>query len=220
MCIDILFLKEDHYEELKGMSLKQGLVLILLVSLIVGVAGFIGQTIKYANEPTFQEIENIWKEPMRKQQKDAPWYGAMPGEARREWDKWYDMGWEIAGGIFSFLNPSPAQAFIGIFTGVLGKILVWIFAGLILFACARILGGMGSLSQTLAAVSFGITPHLLEAVRVLPYVVTGGIFVWSCVIIAKGLRSVHGLSKGKSLLALILPALVILVLGFIIGVIL
>jgi len=175
VCIDSLFLCEDIFSGIKGMGLGRAFALVVFVGFIAGVAGAVGQSVRYYNEPSFEEIEKIWREPIKQQQHNAPWFSYMPREARKTWDNIYDNVWTVARFVWSLLVPSPARAFVGIFLGLFAKVLIWLLAGVILF-------------------------------------------VWSYIIIAKGVKNVHGLSRGRTVLALLLPFLLLFVIIFLVGV--
>ena len=101
-----------------------------------------------------------------------------------------------------------------------GMILLWLVWGVVAHLAARLLGGKGTLSQTLGATALAEAPQLLSLVTVIPFVVVGGVIgTWQMICRYTALKTVHGLSWQRAVVATLLPAIVfgilIAVLGFV-----
>ncbi|MFQ6088356.1 MAG: Yip1 family protein [Candidatus Methanofastidiosia archaeon] len=212
VCRRALFLDDSIFEEMKidESPVKKGLIFILVIGLTVGIANFIGNSIEYSLEPTFEEVESIWKEPLREQQKNAPWYRELPPKVKAEWDFYYDRGWEIVKAIVSFINPNPMSAFFGIFAGLLWFLFSWIFYGVLVHISAKLFGGVGTLSKTLGFAALGVSPHILKVVGILPYAASAGIIFWVLLIYIKGMKKAHEFDLSRAIISVLLPLLTVL----------
>ncbi|MFQ6087562.1 MAG: Yip1 family protein [Candidatus Methanofastidiosia archaeon] len=218
VCRRALFLDDSIFEEMKidESPVKKGLIFILVIGLTVGIANFIGNSIEYSLEPTFDEVEEIWKEPLREQQKNAPWYREFLEKEKVIWDSYYEKGWEIAKFIVSIISPNPVSAFLGIFWGLLWFLFAWVFYGSLVHISARLFGGIGTLSNTLGFAALGISPHILKVVGVLPYAASAGITFWVLVIYIKGMKKAHEFNLERAILSVLLPLLAVLALFYLI----
>jgi len=86
----------------------------------------------------------------------------------------------------------------------------WLFISVWIMLFARMLGGQGNLLPYLSASALSTIPHLLHAFDFIPclgaviWLVAG---VWGLVIQVKAVEITHGLDRGRSALAVILPYL-------------
>ena len=86
----------------------------------------------------------------------------------------------------------------------------WLFISVWIMLFARMLGGQGNLLPYLSASALSTIPHLLHAFDFIPclgmviWLVAG---VWGLVIQVKAVEITHGLDRGKSFLAVVLPYL-------------
>ncbi|HEY51966.1 MAG TPA: YIP1 family protein [Caldilineae bacterium] len=92
----------------------------------------------------------------------------------------------------------------------------WLFISVWIMLFARLLGGQGNLLPYLSASALSTIPHLLHAFDFIPclgaiiWLVAG---VWGLVIQVKAVEITHGLSQGKSILAVALPYLLVFLLA-------
>lgn len=206
-----LFLDDNVFQKIKESEdrIQKVFLLIVVVTLVAGIFSFVGKVGMYYTSPTFDEIEDIWKEPMRTMQKGAPWYEEMPSTMKKSWDDMYDFGWSIAQTIFTVFTPNPVSAFLDMFITLIIRLLMWVIIGGIFHVCARVLSGTGTFSQTLALTGLGAAPHILEVVEVVPYAVAAGVFAWVLIIFVKGIKVAHNFDNRDTLLCMLLPFLVI-----------
>ncbi len=93
---------------------------------------------------------------------------------------------------------------------------LWLPYTLAVFALARALGSQARLPQVLAASALYVLPHLLDPLRLLPGVgpvIVPSTTVWSAAIYAMAIETAIGLDRPRTLIALLLPALLALTLG-------
>jgi len=92
----------------------------------------------------------------------------------------------------------------------------WLFISVWIMLFARLLGGQGNLLPYLSASALSTIPHLLHAFDFIPcagmviWLVAG---LWGLVIQVKAVEVTHGLSQGKSILAVFLPFLLVFLLA-------
>jgi hypothetical protein len=88
---------------------------------------------------------------------------------------------------------------------VLG-LLGWLLYGLLAFAFARSLRGVGSLNQTLGTTALAVSPLILRGLGAIPFLTVGTVLgTWQLICRYKALRAVHRLSWQRTAWATILP---------------
>ena len=115
------------------------------------------------------------------------------------------------------MSPTPANSLLGIITKPLGLILGWLVYGVLAMGAARLLGGRGTLNQTLGATALAAAPQMLTLLTVLPFVTVAGLGTWSLLCNYVALRTVHDLSWPRAVWAALLPGLVLLLLALALG---
>jgi hypothetical protein len=91
----------------------------------------------------------------------------------------------------------------------LGLIVNWLIFGLLAHALARLLGGKGTLNQTLGTTALAAAPQLLNVFGVLPFVVVAGIGTWTMLCRYMAIRTTHDLSWSRAVWATILPPIIL-----------
>jgi hypothetical protein len=99
----------------------------------------------------------------------------------------------------------------------LGLIMAWLVYGLLAYLFARLLGGAGTLNQTLGTTALAAAPQLLNVLTVLPFVVMFSLGTWTLLCNYMALRTVHGLSWQRSVAAALLPSVALVLLAIVIG---
>jgi hypothetical protein len=201
------FLREDTYTGMRDdtQRIRRALTLIVVVGLLVGVTGAIGRLTEWAFAPPIDKVQETVLNHLMK----MPWYAGVSGNPRAlaTFNQWYDLGWQIA----KALAPSP-WVLLGVITTPLTLLIVWFIYGLLAHLAARIMGGQGRVGQTLACTALAVAPQLLSLVMILPGAVMAGVGTWTLVCNFMAVRSAHGLTGWRALVATLLPlALAILV---------
>ncbi len=208
-----LFLQPDAYASMRDEEspTKKGVVILIILGLAVALANFIGVTLSWATSPSLTAIKDTIFEIYQR----MPWWQfieAQP-EAMTMFQQVWDQVWQIMG----YIVPTPVSSLSGFITKPLGLILVWLIYGLVAYLFARMLGGSGTLSQTLGATSLAAAPQLLLLLTVLPYVVVAGIGTWVLICRYMALRVTHNLSWARTLWATVLPLIALGIITFLIA---
>ena len=112
------------------------------------------------------------------------------------------------------MNPTPASGLAGFIFTPLSLIVSWIVFGLVAHVIAKLFGGQGQLGQTLGATSLAAAPQILALFNVFPFVVVGGIGIWTVLARYLAIRVAHDLSWGRALWVTLLTMVVIFLLLF------
>jgi hypothetical protein len=199
-------LREEVYAGMRddAQRLKRALILIVVVGLLVGVAGGLGRLAEWAFSPPLDRIQAVVLSHLQA----MPWYAEISRnpQALGTFQQMYNLGWQIA----KALAPNPS-ALLGIITTPLSFLIVWLIYGLAVYVSARILGGQGGVEQTFACTALAVAPQLLNVITVLPFATAAGVSTWALVCNFHAIRTAHGLTGWRALVATLLP-LVLLIL--------
>jgi hypothetical protein len=205
---EALFLGEAPYAEVSdGLNpALRGLKFVVLVALAVALVGLVGTTLEWATTPDMDEIQRVVFEGIQ----EMPWYQELQDDAdfREMVRQQYEWGWRIFPHIFG--APDIASAALRIILLPLGLALIWFLYGLLAYLFARLLGGQGSLDQTLGCTALAVAPQLLNLATIFPYVVVGGVVgVWTLLCRYVALKTCHRLTWGRALAATLSPYVVL-----------
>ena len=208
---EALFLSEAPYTEMREVSnpVPRGLMLVVTIAVAVALAGLVGTTMEWATTPNMADIQRIVLQGIQQ----MPWYQELESdpEFRETFRQQYELWWRIFPQMFGM--PSIGQAAMGIILVPLRLSLGWLLYGLIAYLFARLLGGQGSLGQTLGCTALAVAPQLLNLAAFLPYVVVGGVVgTWMLLCRYVALKTCHRLTEGRALAATLLPHVAFLVL--------
>ncbi len=185
---------------------QEGLFMIVLVGLLIGLAQLIGGLLLSASLPSSTAVREALFRAWHIAGVDLPpeiiaggdtlihnayhWFGLLTG---------YGVGWE--------------RLFVLIWIP-LALIIQWLIFSVIGHFVARGMGGSGALNQTLGATALIVAPQVLLLLRVVPFVSVSGmlLFVWSLLIAYRALEIAHELPWKQAMWAALIPALVIAVL--------
>jgi len=89
----------------------------------------------------------------------------------------------------------------------LALIAQWLLYASVSHAAARMLGGSGTLNQTLGAVALSVAPHILLVTMVVPFVSVSALLLhgWGILIAYRGLEIAHDLPPRKAAVAAVAP---------------
>ncbi len=215
MAWESLFLNEGTYAEMReGPSpALHGLGLVALIALAVALVGLVGTALEWATTPSMDAVRQVVLESIQ----EMPWYHDLQDdpEFQRQFRQWYELGWRIFPPLFG--APDIRRAALSIILLPLGLVLSWFLYGVVAHLFARLLGGRGSLGQTLGCTALAVAPQLLNLATFLPYVVVGGaVGIWTLLCRYVALKVCHQLTWGRALAATLLPyaALAVVVSSF------
>lgn len=221
---DAVTLKPEPFQKMSAAaSIKKAVLLVVVVGLIigavqalVGIPGLFRSMAVSADEITGQ-FDQVFD----------PILPFMPSDDA-DFNEFMDM---YRRSIESFAPtieaitslPTPLPGFFGrLFTWLGGwlsqpftLLASWLSISIWIMLFARLLGGRGGLLAYLSASSLSVIPHLLGAFAFIPCL--GGTLalvgsIWGLVIQVKVVETTHGLTQGRSILAVLLPYLLIVLL--------
>ena len=211
-----LFLDGDAYDQLRDDDnpFIEGLFLVVAIGAGTALFAFVGRLLTWASSPPLEAIKQaVWTG--LQQMSWWPGMAASPA-ALAAFQRNWDLGWQVFPGLFGV--PDPAGAALNILIWPVAGIVGWLIYGALSHLFARLFGGVGSLNQTLGTTALAYTPWLLRGLGVVPFLVIGGVVgTWQLICRYKAVRSVHGLSWGRSLGATVLPLAVYALFSFLVS---
>lgn len=212
---DALFLQRSAYARMRDDDnpFVEGLFVLAVLGVALGLAGIVGAALEWASSPNVMDIRDAVLPNLQQ----MPWWQFVQQDPQVE-ATWYQIWNGIWDGIAA-LAPSPATSLLGLVTKPLALIVGWMIYGLLAYLFARLLGGMGTLNQTLGATALAAAPQMLNLLLVLPFVTVAGLGTWTLLCNYMALRTVHGLSWGRAVAAALLPTVALVLIAIVIGVI-
>ena len=217
MVWDSLFLDRAPYARIlaDGQPLKRGALIVLLLSVLVAVSMLIGTLLSWTMTPKLDAIQTLIYQTMEKMGA----FDEMSGVAGAmgDFDKSWGMAWQIMPGLFG--APSPGGAFANLIIQPFSMLVGWLIYGLLVYLFARMMGGQGSLTNTLAATALAFAPQILNLVLIIPGAVVGSVIgLWMLLCRYVAVQTVHDLTWGRALLVVVLPkVLLFIILGILFG---
>ncbi len=194
----------------------RGILLIVAVSLVAGLVSF---AIGFVDNVTSVDPREI-KEAIEQSFQFNPAY--QDPEFREMMEELMDTLVPMIVEISEVEAPLPRgiagffQAVGGWLSGALRSIGGWLFYGALVLVVANLLGGGAKLPDFLGMVSLYAVPGLLNLLAPIPCV--GGVIwlvatIWSIVVYVKAVSVMTDLDVGQSILAVLAPAIAIVLLG-------
>lgn len=188
----------------------EGLVLILAIGLLVGVARLVGGLLLMGSLPPaasiFETILNGWQA-LASQLSATTEFAAREAEIRQLWATY---SWLLS---FDSLWPR----LLGLVFTPLGLVIQWLVAGGLIFLAARAYGGRGSLNQTLGATALLAAPQVLLVFLLIPFVQVSGLLLamWSLLILYRAVEVVHELPWQRAAVVAATPYALLILLALI-----
>ncbi|MFQ6088357.1 MAG: Yip1 family protein [Candidatus Methanofastidiosia archaeon] len=207
-------LREKVFEKTR---MPSGFIFILLVGLFVGFfsnldEAFKRETAPEAEIPSFEEISRY-----------NPALRDMPPEARENMEYYMNqipLYIELSMKTKA-LETQPLKSILEFIGGVVsepfGFLRFWIFYGALVLLSSKVLGGEAKAERFFGATSLWCAPHILKMATIIP--ILGGVasslaWLWGLIVYVNGVRISQGFDWVKSIVALILPVVVFIALGF------
>jgi hypothetical protein len=209
-----LFLEPTAYDEAAADDnpFVEGVFLVIVIGIVAGLGLLIGGLLAWATMPDLGQIKATILEGLR----SMAWYDAFRSdpEVVRRFEQNYELGWRIG----ELLAPSPTQAFLMLLVTPLRLLLSWLWFGLVAHGVARLLGGNGTIGQTLGAAALAAAPQLLLVLSLVPGLAVAGIGTWTLLARYVAVRRVHeNLPWPHVLVAVLTPTVLLILVGLIAG---
>ncbi|OQA45684.1 MAG: Yip1 domain protein [Chloroflexi bacterium ADurb.Bin325] len=216
----------------------QGFLIVLLVSLLAGAPGFVGDVMAALQRPSADETAERSIALREMLGAAGPWMARL-GLSTAAWTAAvdevadaFDMGLQVSQEIDQLPTrlPRPVGRILEAFGGWLSapfsvarlplavaSLGVWLGYGVWVMLAARLLGGRGSLSGFFGATALYAVPHALDLLRWLPFI--GGLigviaYIWGVIVYIKATQASHDLSFERALIAVLAPlALAVLIIA-------
>lgn len=190
---------------------RRGLLFVLGVSLLVSVAGLIGNLGAYFTQPDPQAVA----ETIRDGVAAMPFYRSLATDAP-ELAVALDELLAQPGALS--LTAAPQQSLLALLVGPLLSAVSWFIGGSVVHIAARAFGGVGRYGQTLATVALASSANLLGLVQVVPYaqqlpfalLIASGLLGMLASYVA--VRETHGLAPWRAFWAVLIGPLLLTVL--------
>ena len=211
-----LFLDSEAFEELRedDNPFVEGLFLVVILGVVTALLSWIGQTVAWASIPRLSAIKELVLPALQEQS----WWAqvAADPQALATFQRLYDAAWQVvpwwAGAA------GPASAALNILVWPIGLMVSWLVYGLVAHLFASLLGGRGTLNQTLGVTALAYMPLVLRGLGFIPFLVIGGVInTWQLLLRYRALRTAHHLSWRRAFWATLLPFAVYLLFGLLVG---
>jgi hypothetical protein len=185
----------------------EGLVLIISLGVLIGVARLLGGLLLAASLPPANTVLavllNGWQEFVGRMDVTAD-VAATEANLRQAWSTFtwltgYGAGW---------------ARLLTLIATPLGLVLQWLLASLLVYGVARALGGSGTLNQTLGAAALMVAPNVLLLLTAVPFVSVSALLLsaWGLLILYRAVEVAHNLPWPKALLAAAAPLILLILL--------
>ena len=187
----------------------EGLFLVTCVGVLLGGAHFIGGLLWTASLPPADAVREALL-PSVQQLFARIGLGGDPLQVEATFRQF----WQWGAGFFGYQG-----GFSRFFFALLEPIwlvLQWFLLALTTFGAARLLGGKGTLVQTLGTSALSAAPYVLGFLTIIPFVSVNGLLlaVWSILIIYRAVEIVHDLSWQRAAIAVVAAPLFLITLLF------
>lgn len=202
-------LDQEAYRQQRESSnrFKEGFILVLLIGLLVGLATMIGEIGATLTSPDFEQIISTLYDGLT----NMPWYinltRTVPGFA----DK-FRQNFDNVVSVFRFMEGGGiVGAISNLITIPLSFLLTWVIYGVVAHIVARMVGGTGTLTQTLGCTALAAGANVLSLIKVIPYAEVSGVLLMTLLANYLALRIAHELTPRRAFWATIAAPLLLVV---------
>lgn len=202
-----LFLDSEAFEELRDDDnpFIEGLFLVTLIGAGTALLSLGGRALAWTVTPSLDAVRQVVLQALQQQS----WWAGMAANAEgmAAFQRSWDAVWQMLPGQFGASDLNAAA--LNLLFWPCAAVLAWLTYGVLAHLFARLLGGQGSLNQTLGATALASTPLLLRGLGFIPFFVIGGVLqTWQLILRYKALRVAHRLPWKPALGATLLPFVV------------
>lgn len=190
----------------------EGLFLVTCVGVLLGGAHLIGGLLWTASLPPADAVREALL-PSLQQFASQMGIGISPAQVEAA----FRQAWNWGAGLVGYQG-GLARLFFALLEPV-RLVLQWFLLALITHGAARLLGGNGTLVQTLGTTALAAAPYLLGLLTIVPFVSVSGILlaVWSLLIVYRAVEVTHDLTWQRAALAVVAVPLLFLLISFFIA---
>jgi hypothetical protein len=189
----------------------EGLFLVIAVGAVAGVARLIGSLLTAGSLPPAPAVEEALVQGWRH------FFGAtLAGSDPAAGEAWIRWAWGQSAASLGFLGPAGGwRQLLLVVWSPLGLLVQWLVAGTISFIACRVLGGRGTLNQTLGATALMAAPYILCLLAAIPFVTVSGVLLgtWSLLVFYRGLEVAHQLPWQRAMIAALAPLVLVAAIG-------
>ncbi len=184
-------------------GLRRGVLLVALIGLIVGLAGWIGSVGEYLTSPNLgvvieTMITGLLKLPLIQELiNETPELNLMIEQMLSQ---------------AQFTSGGPFAGILAVLLTPLFFLLRWLIVGAVAHLAARAFGGRASFGQTLAATALASGAGLLAAVEVVPYAQVAATGILGLMATAVAVHEVHELGTWRTVAAVTIGPILLIVL--------
>jgi len=206
-----LLLQQEVFRQQREASngLQRGFVLVLLVGLLVGVASMIGAITQMLVSPDGEVVVETVHDGLT----GMPWYqnlasSSPDGSFEQQFEQIFDQVTQIV----TLLDTSGVtDGLVSLFLSPIALLIIWLVAGLLAHLIARMLGGSGTLPQTLGCMALASGANLLAVVKIVPFAQVSGATLLALIASYLAVREAHALSPRRAFWAIAAAPLLLLV---------
>ena len=227
-----LILDDAAYQEWRERPnlFLRGIVLIVVVSLVAGLASFAVNLVQRVRPVDTARIETEIDQALEQQFRWNP--GWQDPEFQEVMDEMVPMIIGMATDIAEIEAPLPRgvggffEAVGGWLSGAMGSLWGWLFYGALVLIAVNLLGGSAKLPDFMGMVSLSTIPSLLTLINpVLPdsicclsFMIWLVALAWTIVVYVKAVSVTSDLDVGQAILAVFAPFVVLVLLGILLSI--
>lgn len=176
----------------------EGLFFAFVLGLLIAVAQLFGGLLLSASMPPSEAVLEVVVAGLKQ---TLP---INPGQATNA-ETLVRQSWPWLTTIFNY--NSGWLRLLALIVTPLGLIAQWLLYASVSHAAARMLGGSGTLNQTLGAVALSVAPRILLVAMIVPFVSVSALLLhgWGILIAYRGLEIAHDLPPRKAAVAAVAP---------------
>lgn len=188
-------------------GLRRGFILVVLVGVLVGLAGWLGDIGEALTTPNPTQLVQTLYDGLTALPIYQDLVAAVP-ELSAAVDQIFS---QPPAGLF---GPSILSGALSLLTTPLRYLLVWFTLGAIIHLAARAFGGGATFGQTLACTALAVGVNLLALVQLVPYAQVAATTILGLIATYVAVREAHGLQPWRAFWAVSLGPLL---LGLVVG---
>lgn len=205
-----IFLEEEVYRQQREASdgLTKGFILVAIIGVLIGMASMIGGILNVFASPDFDSVTTTLYDGLI----NMPWYQNLDATVPNFDVTFQETFTRSIQFVRIFEGGGVVNALASLVVVPIFQILTWLVYGSVAHIFARMLGGKGSLSQTLSCTALAAGASLINLVKIVPFAQSAGVLLLSLMASYIAIREAHHLSPKRAFGATLLGPLLLVVL--------